>query len=175
MPTFCDQTFLGPSAGHFSGRVSVVMPSPFGPRQRGQSWAKARLVRGSKVRRMNDFLSKRASGKGEVVVSGLANSILRQMGHRLVGARHASPWHRGRGIARPQERPAPCRRGCRGNRVWYLSRLVPGREVECVKAAPSSRGPGHRPFTAVTGVRIPLGTPDISMAYRYWSNSLSKI
>src|SRR3984893_12730523 len=26
-------------------------------------------------------------------------------------------------------------------------------------ASPSSRGPGHRPFTAVTGVRIPLGTP----------------
>ena len=24
---------------------------------------------------------------------------------------------------------------------------------------PSSRGLGHRPFTAVTGVRIPLGTP----------------
>src|SRR5437773_1558869 len=27
--------------------------------------------------------------------------------------------------------------------------------------SPSSRGPGHRPFTAVTGVRIPLGTPRI--------------
>src|SRR3954466_4831985 len=26
-------------------------------------------------------------------------------------------------------------------------------------SSPSSRGPGHRPFTAVTGVRIPLGTP----------------
>ena len=25
--------------------------------------------------------------------------------------------------------------------------------------SPSSRGRGHRPFTAVTGVRIPLGTP----------------
>ena len=25
----------------------------------------------------------------------------------------------------------------------------------------SSRGPGHRPFTAVTRVRIPLGTPII--------------
>ena len=24
---------------------------------------------------------------------------------------------------------------------------------------PSSRGLGHRPFTAVTGVRIPLGSP----------------
>ena len=28
-----------------------------------------------------------------------------------------------------------------------------------VSASPSSRGLGHRPFTAVTGVRIPLGTP----------------
>src|SRR6185312_13778712 len=26
-------------------------------------------------------------------------------------------------------------------------------------SSPSSRGLGHRPFTAVTGVRIPLGTP----------------
>ena len=25
--------------------------------------------------------------------------------------------------------------------------------------SPSSRGLGHRPFTAVTGVRLPLGTP----------------
>ena len=25
---------------------------------------------------------------------------------------------------------------------------------------PSSRGLGHRPFTAVTGVRIPVGTPN---------------
>src|ERR1041385_3989106 len=28
-------------------------------------------------------------------------------------------------------------------------------------SSPSSRGLGHRPFTAVTGVRIPLGTPFI--------------
>src|SRR5215472_1347423 len=28
-----------------------------------------------------------------------------------------------------------------------------------VVVSPSSRGLGHRPFTAVTGVRIPLGTP----------------
>ena len=26
--------------------------------------------------------------------------------------------------------------------------------------SPSSRGLGHRPFTAVTGVRIPVGTPN---------------
>lgn len=31
------------------------------------------------------------------------------------------------------------------------SRMIP--------LSPSSRGLGHRPFTAVTGVRIPLGTP----------------
>src|SRR5215475_10200327 len=31
--------------------------------------------------------------------------------------------------------------------------------------SPSSRGLGHRPFTAVTGVRIPLGTPIKSMVY----------
>jgi hypothetical protein len=29
----------------------------------------------------------------------------------------------------------------------------------CDFPSPSSRGLGHRPFTAVTGVRIPLGTP----------------
>ncbi len=28
--------------------------------------------------------------------------------------------------------------------------------------SPSSRGLGHRPFTAVTGVRIPVGTPEYS-------------
>ena len=27
------------------------------------------------------------------------------------------------------------------------------------RKSPSSRGLGHRPFTAVTGVRIPVGTP----------------
>src|SRR5690606_10259092 len=28
--------------------------------------------------------------------------------------------------------------------------------------SPSSRGLGHRPFTAITGVRIPVGTPYIA-------------
>ena len=32
------------------------------------------------------------------------------------------------------------------------------------KTSPSSRGLGHRPFTAVTGVRIPLGTPLLQKA-----------
>jgi hypothetical protein len=36
------------------------------------------------------------------------------------------------------------------------SRLAPPIRLH---ASPSSRGLGHRPFTAVTGVRIPLGTP----------------
>src|SRR2546426_8127165 len=31
--------------------------------------------------------------------------------------------------------------------------------------SPSSRGLGHRPFTAVTGVRIPVGTPVQSMRH----------
>ncbi len=38
--------------------------------------------------------------------------------------------------------------------------------------SPSSRGPGHRPFTAVTGVRIPQGTPLMRQShfrfYRKW-------
>src|SRR2546428_9011034 len=34
-------------------------------------------------------------------------------------------------------------------------------------ASPSSRGPGHRPFTAVTRVRIPVGTP-LSACYAPW-------
>ena len=33
------------------------------------------------------------------------------------------------------------------------------RSFEHIATSPSSRGLGHRPFTAVTGVRIPLGTP----------------
>ena len=36
---------------------------------------------------------------------------------------------------------------------------IPPGSTKVSRASPSSRGPGHRPFTAVTGVRIPLGTP----------------
>ena len=36
---------------------------------------------------------------------------------------------------------------------------IPPGSTTISSASPSSRGPGHRPFTAVTGVRIPLGTP----------------
>src|SRR5215470_10263485 len=41
-----------------------------------------------------------------------------------------------------------------GSTIWI--RIAP---------SPSSRGLGHRPFTAVTGVRIPLGTPIKSDAW----------
>src|SRR5438876_5966259 len=41
------------------------------------------------------------------------------------------------------------------------SRLAPPPASRFSATSPSSRGPGHRPFTAVTGVRIPLGTPPI--------------
>ena len=41
-----------------------------------------------------------------------------------------------------------------------------------VRLSPSSRGPGHRPFTAVTGVRIPLGTPVTSMCYKFDVNGI---
>ena len=37
--------------------------------------------------------------------------------------------------------------------------------VRSGSASPSSRGLGHRPFTAVTRVRIPLGTPFKSIGY----------
>ena len=39
----------------------------------------------------------------------------------------------------------------------------------CFSASPSSRGLGHRPFTAVTGVRIPLGTPLYEKTTERWS------
>ena len=35
-----------------------------------------------------------------------------------------------------------------------------------VCVSPSSRGLGHRPFTAVTGVRTPVGTPFSTKAHR---------
>ncbi len=39
------------------------------------------------------------------------------------------------------------------------SRLLFYSAVKVVTGSPSSRGLGHRPFTAITGVRIPVGTP----------------
>src|SRR5216110_2067443 len=38
--------------------------------------------------------------------------------------------------------------------------------------SPSSRGLGHRPFTAVTGVRIPVGTPTVRG--NFWARSRSE-
>ncbi len=40
----------------------------------------------------------------------------------------------------------------------HYSKLNQPYRFSCFRS-PSSRGLGHRPFTAVTGVRIPLGTP----------------
>ena len=46
--------------------------------------------------------------------------------------------------------------------------------------SPSSRGLGHRPFTAVTGVRIPVGTPskdDFLLSYcslKNWKQAENK-
>ncbi len=41
------------------------------------------------------------------------------------------------------------------------SRLAPPSTIGNSSKSPSSRGLGHCPFTAATGVRIPLGTPYI--------------
>jgi hypothetical protein len=40
-----------------------------------------------------------------------------------------------------------------------LSGFCPQQRSAAVRKSPSSRGLGHRPFTAQTGVRIPVGTP----------------
>ena len=53
-------------------------------------------------------------------------------------------------------------RGRRFDPAW-LHQFRVTRDLSPV--SPSSRGLGHRPFTAVTGVRIPLGTPINSIAY----------
>src|SRR5258706_5526 len=43
-----------------------------------------------------------------------------------------------------------------------------------VLRSPSSRGLGHRPFTAVTGVRIPLGTPIKSSRYAITAHRVTR-
>ncbi len=48
---------------------------------------------------------------------------------------------------------------CKGSAVRI--RLPPPGRLRLKAASLSSRGLGHRPFTAVTGVRIPLGTPKV--------------
>ena len=42
---------------------------------------------------------------------------------------------------------------------------IPPSSTRLPTLSPSSRGLGHRPFTAVTGVRLPLGTPIKTMRY----------
>ena len=39
------------------------------------------------------------------------------------------------------------------------------RSMELLQMSPSSSGLGHWPFTPVTGVRLPVGTPIISASY----------
>ncbi len=68
-----------------------------------------------------------------------------------------------RGAARSRERHRDSR-GCRwpAERDPYFGGLRRGRGWHTKPPWPrsrSSRGPGHRPLTAVTGVRIPYGTP----------------
>src|SRR5450631_538217 len=46
------------------------------------------------------------------------------------------------------------------------SRLPPPTRFGFQYWSPSSRGLGHRPFTAITGVRIPVGTPVKTRGYR---------
>src|SRR5947207_10966610 len=41
--------------------------------------------------------------------------------------------------------------------------------------SPSSRGLGHRPFTAATPVRIRLGTPEKSVTYRIRRKRVSRL
>ena len=62
---------------------------------------------------------------------------------------------------------------CKGSAV--RSRLAPGHVL-----SPSSRGLGHRPFTAVTGVRIPLGMLVLCCGYEsnrnfFWETIMSTI
>src|SRR5580698_9621985 len=72
-------------------------------------------------------------------------AALREWGHSSAG--RALAWHA---------------RGRRFDPAWlhqynqWVTRLSGALRFD---GSPSSRGPGHRPFTAVTGVRIPLGTP----------------
>jgi hypothetical protein len=52
-----------------------------------------------------------------------------------------------------------------------ISRSPRFRCTSAALASPSSRGLGHRPFTAVTGVRIPLGTPHtLDFMVQFWSS-----
>ncbi len=58
-----------------------------------------------------------------------------------------------------------CRRSSVRSRLAPPKSTVTRRFIFSRHWSPSSRGRGHRPFTAVTGVRIPLGTPVKSSRY----------
>ncbi len=51
--------------------------------------------------------------------------------------------------------------GERYNGIVEVGGSIPPGSTKVLYASPSSRGLGHRPFTAATGVRIPLGTPRV--------------
>jgi hypothetical protein len=59
--------------------------------------------------------------------------------------------------------------------VCNLRALPSGRRHRLDTASPSSRGLGHRPFTAVTRVRIPLGTPFKSSTYVDYKGASSRL
>ena len=59
----------------------------------------------------------------------------------------------------PRLRGAIAQLGERLHGMQEVVGSIPSGSTKFFSASPSSRGPGHRPFTAVTGVRIPLGTP----------------
>ena len=78
--------------------------------------------------------------------SGLAGRYTRPLGWGYSSAGRALAWH------------------ARGQRFdpAYLHQSVSSDRKQMwlpVCLSPSSRGLGHRPFTAITGVRIPVGTP----------------
>jgi hypothetical protein len=50
-------------------------------------------------------------------------------------------------------------RGLRFDPAYLHQSKYSKNETLVVSTSPSSRGLGHRPFTAITGVRIPVGTP----------------
>ena len=65
--------------------------------------------------------------------------------------------------ARRLARGAIAQLGERYNGIVEVAGSIPAGSTtsrfRCFASSPSSRGLGHRPFTAVTGVRIPMGTP----------------
>src|SRR5207302_11068352 len=95
---------------------------------------------------------------------GRANSRLRFTGNRSDAIIRRSPW----GYSSAGRALAWHARGQRFDPAYLHHRSDRGALEEPSATASrslSSRGPGHRPFTAVTRVRIPLGTPYKSNCY----------